>query len=82
MSSHASIKGTSELWRLGGDKGWIRQDQIATAVSDPGHKNGISGDARKSSPAIGKVISEMKVKNSVAQIRQLLSAPAATGGEK
>jgi len=76
VGSHASIKDTSELWYLGGDKGWIRQDQIATAVSDPGHKNGISGDARKSSPEIGKVISEMKVNDAVAQIRQLLNVPA------
>jgi creatinine amidohydrolase/Fe(II)-dependent formamide hydrolase-like protein len=74
VGSHASIKDTSELWYLGGDKGWIRRDQIATAVSDPGHKNGISGDARKSSPEIGKVISEMKVDRAVTQIRQLLSA--------
>lgn len=77
VGSHASIKDTSELWYLGGDKGWIRPDQIATAVGDSGRKNGISGDARKSSPEIGKVISEMKVNAAVAQIRQLLSAPTA-----
>jgi creatinine amidohydrolase/Fe(II)-dependent formamide hydrolase-like protein len=74
VGSHASIKDTSELWYLGGDKGWIRQDQIATAVSDASHKNGISGDARKSSPEIGKVISDMKVNCAVAQIRQLLGS--------
>jgi creatinine amidohydrolase len=81
VGSHASIKDTSELWYLGGDKGWIRQDQIATAVSDPGHKNGISGDARKSSPEIGKVISDMKVDNAVAQIRKLLGATLAAGDQ-
>jgi creatinine amidohydrolase/Fe(II)-dependent formamide hydrolase-like protein len=77
VGSHASIKDTSELWYLGGDKGWIRKDQIATAVGDASHKNGISGDARQSSPEIGKVISDMKVDFAVAQIRQLLSAGAA-----
>jgi creatinine amidohydrolase len=81
VGSHASIKDTSELWYLGGGKGWIRQDQIATAVGGPGHKNGISGDARKSSPEIGKVISDMKVNNAVAQIRKLLSATSAAGGQ-
>jgi creatinine amidohydrolase len=81
VGSHASIKDTSELWYLGGDKGWIRKDQIATAVSDAGHKNGISGDARKSSPEIGKVISDMKVKNAVAEIRQLLGNTAAAAGQ-
>jgi creatinine amidohydrolase/Fe(II)-dependent formamide hydrolase-like protein len=80
VGSHASIKDTSELWYLGGDKGWIRQDQIAAAVGDPSHKNGVSGDARKSSPEIGKVISEMKVNAAVAQIRQLLGTPATAAG--
>ncbi len=86
VGSHASIKDTSELWYLGGDQGWIRKDQIATAVGpaprkpgeprDPNVKrvtNGISGDARQSSPEIGKVVSDMKVEYAVAQIRQLLS---------
>jgi creatinine amidohydrolase len=81
VGSHASIKDTSELWYLGGDKGWIRKDQIATAVGDAGHKNGISGDARKSSPEIGKVISDMKVNNAVAQIRQLLASSTASAGQ-
>jgi len=76
VGSHASIKDTSELWYLGGDKGWIRKDQIATAVSDAAHRNGISGDARRSSPEIGKVVSDMKVDYAVAQIRQLLSGSA------
>jgi len=76
VGSHASIKDTSELWYLGGDKGWIRKDQVPNAVGDAGHTNGISGDARRSSPEIGKVVSEFKVESAVAQIRQLLSAPA------
>jgi creatinine amidohydrolase len=81
VGSHASIKDTSELWYLGGDQGWIRKDQIATAVGAPRKPgeprregNGISGDARKSSPEIGKVVSEMKVEYAVAQIRQLLTS--------
>jgi creatinine amidohydrolase/Fe(II)-dependent formamide hydrolase-like protein len=77
VGSHASIKDTSELWYLGGDKGWIRKNEIPNAVGDASHKNGISGDARKSSPEIGKVISDMKVDFAVAQIRQLLSAASA-----
>jgi creatinine amidohydrolase/Fe(II)-dependent formamide hydrolase-like protein len=82
VGSHASIKDTSELWYLGGDKGWIRKDQIPNAVGDATHKNGISGDARKASPEIGKVISEMKVEYAVAQIRQLLGTnTAAAAGQ-
>ncbi len=34
-SSHAGIPDTSEMLYLGGDKGWVRKDLIATAVGDP-----------------------------------------------
>src|SRR5205085_1569932 len=58
-SSHAGIPDTSEMLYLGGDKGWVRKDLVATALGDPagrgGRKgadpgtprvnNGISGDA-------------------------------------
>jgi creatinine amidohydrolase len=50
---HASLKDTSELLYLGGDKGWVRKKLVPTAVGDPvgerGQKrinNGITGDAR------------------------------------
>ena len=85
VGAHASIKDTSEMLYLGGDKGFVRKELIATAVGEPAHKegetgarhagNGISGDARQSSVEIGKVVSEMKVEYAVAQIRRLL-APA------
>jgi len=91
VGSHASIKDTSELLYLGADKGWVRRDQIATAVgnsegraanADPNMKrinNGISGDARLSSPEIGKRIADMKVEYAVRQIRELLrDSPATT----
>jgi len=34
-SSHAGIPDTSEMLYLGGDKGWVRKDLVATAVGDP-----------------------------------------------
>jgi creatinine amidohydrolase len=85
--AHASIKDTSELLYLGGDKGWVRKDLIPTAVGDPVQKrgeprdpavkrvnNGISGDARRSTPEIGKRVSDMKVEYAVRQIRELLKS--------
>ena len=68
---------------LGGDKGWVRKDLIATAVGDPQKRpgNGISGDARRSAPEIGKRVSDMKVDYAVAQIRQLLSGKTAAGAQ-
>jgi creatinine amidohydrolase len=91
--SHASVKDTSELLYLGGDKGWVRKELIPTAVGDPVSKpgtprdpnvkrvnNGISGDARRSTADIGKRVSDMKVDYAVRQIRELLkdSAPVST----
>jgi creatinine amidohydrolase len=83
--SHASVKDTSELLYLGGDKGWVRKELIATAVGDPVRpagappepgtvrvNNGIEGDARRSTPEIGKRVSDMKVDYAVDQIHRLL----------
>jgi creatinine amidohydrolase/Fe(II)-dependent formamide hydrolase-like protein len=92
---HASLKDTSELLYLGGDKGWVRKDLIATALGDPvveGGKpadpntkrvnNGITGDARQSTPEIGKVVSDLKVNYAVDQIRRLLNEAPAQSARK
>jgi creatinine amidohydrolase/Fe(II)-dependent formamide hydrolase-like protein len=84
-SSHAGIPDTSEMLYLGGDKGWVRKELIATALGDPVRprgeardpnakriNNGITGDARPSTAELGKRIFEMKVDYAVRQIRQLL----------
>jgi len=85
VSSHAGIPDTSEMLYLGGDKGWVRKDLVATALGDPMRKpgeardpnaervnNGIQGDARPSTAEMGKRIFDMKVDYAVAQIRNLL----------
>ena len=87
MSQHAGIPDTSEMLYLGGDKGWVRKDQVATALGDPilprGQtpdpnvrriNNGISGDGRKSTAELGKRLFEMKVDYAVAQIQKLMAA--------
>ena len=86
LSSHAGIPDTSEMLYLGGDKGWVRKDLIATALGDPMRKqgeprdpnakrinNGITGDARPSTAELGKKIFDMKVDEAVDQIHRLLS---------
>lgn len=83
FGGHANISDTSEMIYLGGDKGWVRNDLLATAVGDPVpspgqpaiHKvnNGITGDARRSSAELGKRYFEMKVDYAVRQIRELLA---------
>jgi creatinine amidohydrolase len=93
--SHASVKDTSELLYLGGDKGWVRRDLIPTAVGDPVRKpgeprdpnakrvnNGIQGDARRSTADIGKRVSDMKVDYAVQQIRQLLNESGSAVAQK
>ena len=89
-SQHAGIPDTSEMLYLGGDKGWVRKDLVATALGDPilprGQapdpnlkriNNGISGDGRKSTAELGKRLFELKVDYAVAQIRRLIAAAPA-----
>jgi creatinine amidohydrolase len=68
-SSHAGIPDTSEMLYLGGDKGWVRKEEIPRAV---GGNNGITGDARRSTAELGKRLFDMKVEYAVRQIRELL----------
>jgi creatinine amidohydrolase len=86
-SSHAGIPDTSEMLYLGGDT-WVRKELIATALGDPvppagqpqadlnipHANNGITGDARRSSAALGKMAFDMKVDYAVRQIRGFLGA--------
>jgi creatinine amidohydrolase/Fe(II)-dependent formamide hydrolase-like protein len=91
-SSHAGIPDTAEMLYLGGDKGWVRKDLVSTALGDPVRKrgeprdpnekrvnNGITGDARRSTPELGKRIFDMKVDYAVNQIHQLLNGSKAVG---
>jgi creatinine amidohydrolase/Fe(II)-dependent formamide hydrolase-like protein len=87
VSSHAGIPDTSEMLYLGGDKGWVRKELIPTALGDPMRKpgeardpnakrinNGITGDARPSTPELGKRIFDMKVTYAVEQIHRLMGS--------
>lgn len=73
VSSHAGIPDTSEMMYLGSDLGWVRADQLANAVGDKDHPNGISGDARPSTKELGKKIFEMKTDFAVKQIQSMLA---------
>jgi creatinine amidohydrolase len=93
-SSHAGIPDTSTMLYLGGDKGWVRKELIATAEGDPApppgergqgrgqpanpnapprKNNGITGDARRSSAALGKMAFDMKIDYAVKQIQGFLA---------
>jgi creatinine amidohydrolase/Fe(II)-dependent formamide hydrolase-like protein len=93
LSSHAGIPDTSEMLYLGGDLGWVRRDLVAAAVGDPVRKpgeardpnarrinNGITGDARPSTAALGKRLFDMKVEYAVNQIHRLLAAGKTPAG--
>jgi creatinine amidohydrolase/Fe(II)-dependent formamide hydrolase-like protein len=84
---HASIMDTSEMLYLSTRGGrnwrWVRQDLIKTAVGDPVGKrdpnaprvnNGITGDARPSTPELGKRIFDMKVSYAARQMKEFLDA--------
>jgi creatinine amidohydrolase/Fe(II)-dependent formamide hydrolase-like protein len=83
-SSHAGIPDTSEMIYLGGET-WVRTVLLKDAVGDPmpapGQRrdpnaprvnNGITGDARRSSAELGKMVFDMKVDYAVKQIRALM----------
>jgi creatinine amidohydrolase/Fe(II)-dependent formamide hydrolase-like protein len=93
-SSHAGIPDTSTMLYLGGDKGWVRKELIATAEGDPvpppgsrgqgrgrgqdpnappRKNNGITGDARRSTAALGKMAFDIKVDYAVKQIQGFLA---------
>ena len=69
VGTHAGIADTSEMLYLGGDA-WVRRDLLNTAVG-PG--NGITGDARRSSEELGKMLFDMKVDLAVKQIQGFLA---------
>jgi len=97
-SSHAGIPDTSTMLFLGGDKGWVRNELIATAEGDPPpppgargqdrgqadpnapprKNNGITGDARKSTAALGKMAFDIKIDYAVKQIQGFLANPTKT----
>jgi creatinine amidohydrolase/Fe(II)-dependent formamide hydrolase-like protein len=93
-SEHAGIPDTSELLYLEGNQHWIRKELLPTALGDPPRKpgeprdpdakrinNGISGDARRSSYALGKRFIDLKVADGVAQIQELLKTPPVATGQ-
>jgi creatinine amidohydrolase len=87
-STHAGIPDTSEMLYLEGNHQWIRKELLPTALGDEPRKpgepidpnakrvnNGISGDARRSSYALGKRFIDLKIEYGVEQIQELLKAP-------
>jgi len=87
VTIHAGLSDTSEMLYLDPDGGWVRKDLLATAVGDPigedgkrrigpdSPRNGITGDARRSSKALGKRMFDMKVAAAVAEIRSVIPRP-------
>jgi len=102
-SSHAGIPDTSTMLYLGGDKGWVRKELIATAEGDPPpppgargqgrgrgtdpnapprKNNGITGDARKSTAALGKMAFDIKIDYAVKQIQGFLANQTKTTAQQ
>jgi creatinine amidohydrolase len=102
-SSHAGIPDTSTMLYLGGDKGWVRKELIATAEGDPvpppgargqgrgrgqdpnappRKNNGITGDARRSTAALGKMAFDIKIDYAVKQIQGFLASQPKTTAQQ
>src|SRR5436305_1212385 len=95
MTTALIFNGGTEQRGPQGGKGWVRKELIATAVGAPVVErdtprdsnakrinNGITGDARQSTPEIGKVVSDLKVQYAVDQIRRLLNQNSAQSARK
>ncbi len=79
-SNHGGVADTSELWAI--SAAYVRPDKIA--MGDPVKRDagaavigptGVEGDPRRSSPALGKMFDDIKVRDGVDEIRRLI-APA------
>ncbi|HVB37483.1 MAG TPA: creatininase family protein [Vicinamibacterales bacterium] len=77
-SNHGGVADTSELWATG--PGHVRADKLA--MGDPVNRSGgdvhigpsgIEGDPRRSSPALGRMFDNIKIRNGVAEIRKLVA---------
>ncbi len=82
-SNHGGVADTSELWAV--SAAYVRPDKIA--MGDPVNRDargaavigptGVEGDPRRSSPALGKIFDDIKVKNGVDEIRRLIASASA-----
>ncbi len=85
-SAHGALLDTSLMYYLDTENKYVRRDLLPTAVGDPvlprgenppaDYKpvnNGITGDARRSSPEIGKAFFDLKVATAVNQIQGFLN---------
>lgn len=65
----------SELWFV--DAGKVRAERLAlgdTSATPQNATQQVTGDPRQASPALGRQFADIRVRNSVAEIRRLLDA--------
>jgi creatinine amidohydrolase len=67
IGNHAGVAATSEMLFV--NAAYVRHDRLAPGNAD----NGVSGDPRKASAEIGRVLVQIKIDNAVAQIRRSLA---------
>ncbi|MGE5246534.1 MAG: creatininase family protein [Betaproteobacteria bacterium] len=82
-SNHGGVADTSELWAVGAR--YVRPGKIA--MGDPIDRgphgevtigpSGVEGDPRRSSPELGRMFNDIKVRLGVAEVRRLVSGAAA-----
>jgi len=77
-SRHGGVADTSLLWAVNAE--YVRPDKIAVGGAVPPAESplalgtmGLEGDPRRSSPELGKMFLDWKVKNAVGEIRKLIA---------
>lgn len=72
---HGGLWDVSELWFV--DAGKVRPERLAlgdTSATPQNATQQVTGDPRQASPALGRQFADIRVRNSVAEIRRLLDA--------
>src|SRR5207237_2545545 len=69
VGAHAGMSDTSQVMALDTEHRWIRTERLM-----PGSEtSGVDGDPRQASAELGRIFIDMKIKNAVAQIRELVA---------
>jgi creatinine amidohydrolase/Fe(II)-dependent formamide hydrolase-like protein len=67
---HAGMSDTSQVMFLDNDQKWIRKDRLVLGDSAV---NGVDGDPRAATAELGRIFINIKIKNAVSQIHEVMS---------
>jgi len=76
IGSHAGAEDTGMLMAIDSTHRWIRRDKLVASDSAPFAVTGVSGDATRATPELGRIFLDYKIQDAVAEIRAIRAAPS------